>query len=967
MKRILPLLFLFFMGISMLAQQIRITGRVVSALTSESLSYVRVDLLRADSTVLKRGKTDENGRFSFETQLLKRYLVRVELLGLKTRYLEVKPDARQQEYRLGEIPMSVDATLLDEVVVKHSPRRVEIKGDTTIFNAGAYKVPEGARLEALVKLLPGVKLDGDGNITWNGKLITSLLLNGEDFFKGDQKLVLKNLPVDLIAKIKAYEKKSDYTEQTGIEDGEKKAVLDITTKKKLERSLISNIALGYGTKDRTENRLFVSRFSDRSNISAFGNVDNTTMGGMGKTYSPGINFYWNNGKKRREKGRVELLGSALFNKNSFDQQSVLSSETFLTGNSNSSFSQSYSKNTNVSQAFSANFSLKWEPDSMTYLSFHPNFSHNWGNSQGESRMANFKENPELLAGGGSPLDSIFSPNPGTAWENIGVNRNVHASLGNSIGNTFNARMTLLRRLNAKGRVVSLMFSGAYSDNESRTFSMGDIYYFGTQSSDFVNQFNNTLSENWNYKVEVSYAEPFWKHWVAELRYAYSSRYNDSDRSLYDLKRLGGSWANPFIHPVLGTLPSTADSLAMAVDLRNSQYSTYRYDDHFAEFNLQYKTDDWKLNVRFVGNPQRTRMKYNRTESQLDTIVTRSVMQVSPDLSAVYHIEKDRTLSLNYKGFSTQPPLAQMMSVVNDADPLNISMGNPALKAAWTNQFNGGYQSYDAQREFGLGVNLNYMQRNNTVSNLLVYDQHRGVRYMRPENIDGNWNANVNVWLDYGFGKDKCCSLQAQTSLGGDKSRAYVSSFSQEEQTGEEKMGLVAGGGQLHDYDEIFRKAVVSRNTTRSFFWSENLMLNYRKNWLNFSLLGDLSFNHSRSSALQQSNMYTWNFGYGFRTDLNFDFGLSISTDLKVSSRRGYSSPGMNTDEWLWNAQISHSFLKQKTATVRLNFYDILHRQSNVSRWVNAMQRSDYWHNGIYSYCMLTLEYRLNIFPEGRGK
>ena len=175
--------------------------------------------------------------------------------------------------------------------------------------------------------------------------------------------------------------------------------------------------------------------------------------------------------------------------------------------------------------------------------------------------------------------------------------------------------------------------------------------------------------------------------------------------------------------------------------------------------------------------------------------------------------------------------------------------------------------------------------------------------------------------------------------------------------------------EVHDfwyYNSIFDNADVKKNTTKTVGVNERMRLGYRKDWFNVGLSGSVNYHHSKSALQNSSNMDTWHYDYGANVHFDFDWGLSVSSDIRMSSRRGYSDASMNTNELLWNAQISHSFLKERAATISLQFYDILHNQSNVSRVVNAMSRRDSWTNAINSYCMLHFIYRLNIFSGQKG-
>lgn len=151
---------------------------------------------------------------------------------------------------------------------------------------------------------------------------------------------------------------------------------------------------------------------------------------------------------------------------------------------------------------------------------------------------------------------------------------------------------------------------------------------------------------------------------------------------------------------------------------------------------------------------------------------------------------------------------------------------------------------------------------------------------------------------------------------------------------------------------------------------ERLNLSYRKDWLDVGVQGSVNYNHSRSNLRKQNDRDTWNYSYGLHTNLKFDFGFSFSSNFRVSSRRGYPNDKMNTDEFLWNAQLAYSFLKRKAATVSLQFYDILRQQSNTSHVVSATYRSDSWNNSIHSYAMLHFIYKfrqLSGKAKGKGK
>lgn len=982
------------------AQRFVVTGTAIDSKSKAPVEYAAAVLLKPDSTVAAGSMTDEHGAFSINARQAGKFILKLSYVGYKTTYRNIELTDERDSVNVGQTLLSADGTLLGTAEVSVTAARVEQKEDTTMFNASAYRVPEGSTLEALVKQLPGVEVSDDGTIKWNGKEVKEFLVNGKDFFKGDTKIAMKNLPTDIVSKIKAYEKKSDYTEQTGIDDGEETTVLDIATKRQLDESWVSNVDIGYGTHDRYSGRLFVTRFTDNMRITAYGSANNTgdmgfggprgfnrNGGGLTANKNAGIDFTWENGKKKREAGRFEIGGNVRYNHTGTDAITTSASETFLSAGSSRSFSNSHNFSRSSSTSVNGALRVQWNPDSMTTVTFRPSFSHTDGDNSGNSRTATFNDDPYSIEGMYSPLDSIFKTPVNEALKAIAVNSNLRSSLGDSKSNSVNGTLNIVRRLNSKGRNVSLRATGGYSKSESRSFSISDIEYFnGTTAPAFKNQYSHTPERNHSYGIRVGYAEPIAKNWFAEFRYDYNYKYTKGDRSRYNLDSLAygdyasrwpqyASYGDRLGYPVIGSLPTEDEVLNAVRDLNNSQYATYKYYNHTAEVGVRYNSEAIRFNAGVDFNPEKTRMAYKRPGQNIDTLITRHVFKVSPQVRFRYRFSKTEFLDFRYNGYSSQPSMTNLLAVIDDSNPLSVSMGNPGLKPSWNNSFRLFYHGYNADRQQGMGGGVNFTQTSNSISNRNVYDETTGALYSRPENINGNWNARGHFMFNTGLGAKKLFTVTTFTSLNYDNSVGYISRMNNT------SGGTAAGGAgartempladaadgttaQKHDYDyynRIFANAAASKNTTRAFSVGENLNLAYRASWFDVGLLGTLNYQHARATLQENANMDTWDFAYGANANFMFDFGLAISTDIRMNSRRGYSDRSMNTNELLWNAQISQSFLKNKAATISIQFYDILHEQSNVSRVINATRRSDTWSNAINSYCMVHFIYKLNIF------
>ena len=968
MKKVVYLLLASFLcSLSVLAQQYTIKGSVVESPALKAVEYATVALLRPDSTLVTGVHTNEKGQFQLSVNKTGTYLLKLSFVGYQTRYHRLQTDAQHSVYDLGILPLSHDEQLLGTATVTATAAKVEQVEDTTLYNAAAYRVPEGSTLEALVKQLPGIEIEDNGTITWNGKPVKEFLINGKDFFKGQIDIALQNLPSDWISKIKAYDKQSEYTEQTGIDDGEDFPVLDIVTKRELNQTVVVNSDLAYGTDERYFAKLFASRFTDHSRVSTYGSANNVSDksfggkrkrqgGGLVDRQNAGMDFFWANGKKKKEAGKLEMGGNVNFDHNKSHLLTRSETENYLSSGTTSSFRSSFSQNESASTHVGGNFQITWNPDTMTNLRFRPTFRYGKSSNHGDSRTATFNADPFDIDGMLSPLDSLWMDPPTPALEQIAVNKSLRFNKGQREDANVGASLNLVRRLNSKGRNLSLALSGGYDHSKNVNFSISDIYYYTDRPGRYQNQYSNMPSEKWNYRVQVGYVEPLTEHWFAELRYAFSHKYTESERGRYNLEDIAleyGTWGDSLNYPAIGTLPD-ADLLAMVRDSFNSQSATYRYLDHTANFNLRYNTKSIRFTAGVNFNPERTKMAYERPGQHLDTVIVRDVLVVTPQLNFRYRIDKRNSFEFRYRGSSAQPSMTDLLAVVDNSHPLNITMGNPGLKPSWNNSFDMGYRGYQTEHQRGMSVGFRFSNTKNAISHLSVYDESTGVRYHRPQNINGNWNVRGNYGFNIGLGKEKNFTLGTNTNLVYNNAVGYISSFTSGTRTGTE---LPLSTSDYGYYEQIFDQADIQKNRTRTFGVRERLNLGYRKDWLEVGTFGTLNYSHSRSTLRKKNDRDTWDYAYGVHTNLRFDFGLSLSTDIRVNSRRGYPNAQMNTDEWWWNAQIAYSFLKKKAATVSLQWYDILQQQSNVSHMISATRRSDSWNNAIHSYGMVHFIYK----------
>lgn len=979
-KTFLSLLLLALCITTLPAQKRYVVDGIIADRQQEfCLMYAAAALLQGDNSVVRSTMTDSLGRFQLVLDKGGDFTLRMSYIGYTTQNKRIHLDNTTDTVHVGVVFLENEDQVIAAATVTATMARVQQVGDTTQFNADAYRVPEGSTLEALIDQLPGVEVSDNGTITVNGKTVKNILVKGKDFFKGDTSVAMKNLPTNIVSKVKVYDKKSDYTEQTGIDDGEEETVLDLDLKRELNQSWILNADVAYGTHERYNGRLFATRFTDLSRVTAFASANNVGDRGFGgprgfggqsgltAVKTGGIDFSWENGLKKNTAGRLELGGNVRYSHTANDLVSRTSSETFLNGRGSSSFGNSRNRSDSHSTSVNANMRFQWNPDSMTNISLRPSFTHSDSHNSSDRLSATFNADPYEISGMESPLDSVMKHNADILSTTI--NSNLRQTLGSSNSNQVGTNLNITRRLGTNGRNLNFRGSINYNKSRSSSFSISDIHYFtdGIEtSSSFLNQYTFTPSMNWNYSLRLGYVEPLGNNWFAEARYEYSYRYQDSNRSLYALNNLTeGGWNDPDNHPVIGSKPTEAELLESVRDDFNSQYAEYKYFNNNINLGVRYNSGTIRFNAGVSLNPQRTKMQYERPGQAIDTLITRHVFNVSPEVRFRYRFSRTNSLDINYRGSGSQPSMTNLLDVVDDSDPLNISMGNPGLKPSWSNSLRAEYRGYNAEHLAGMNASLNFGATTNSISTRIVYDETTGVRYSRPENISGNWNANGRFSYNFSFGPEQLMSLSTSTSVGYSENVGYVSRLGSVDYVRDLFRSFsIYAPKSTHTadyYNEIFENATSAKNKARTLDLGENLRYNWRTNYFNIGATGSINFQHARNSVQSTSNLDTWRFSYGLTASTTTPWGMEIATDIRMSSRRGYSDRTMNTNELLWNAQLSQKFLKGSPLTVSLQFYDILHQQSTVSRVLNAQMRSDTWSNAINSYIMLRLTYRLNLF------
>ena len=942
MRRLLLIVITVMLTVLSVHAQRVVSGKVIEQDTQDAVIQATASIL-AGEKVVANAVTNTDGAFRISVPNDGSFTLKITYVGFKT-YTKKFTLKDGKGYNAGTISLAPDAIMLKGATVTARASKVTLKADTFVYNATAFRTPEGSVVEELVKRLPGAEVSDDGTIKINGKEVKKILVDGKEFMVGDTKTAMKNLPTNIIDRIKAYDQKSDLARVSGIDDGEEETVLDFGIKAGMNKGVMVNADLAAGTKNRYAGRIFGGVMQNDFKVFLMTNANNTNdMGfpggggggrwgggrqGLTANKMTGVNLNYEN------TGKLKLDGSVRWNHSDGDAFSKRTSETMFSA-TNSQFGNSISQNFTRSNNWNAQMRLEWTPDSMTNIMFRPNLRFNSNDGDNGSTEASFNANPYDNKAIVNPLDQLDE------LTNILLNDRSQTNVSYSDSKNVNGMLQFNRRLSNNGRNITVQLNAGWSDGTSKQISNSLIQYYtlGVLTNDSTTRrYSITPTKNWNYSARITYSEPILPRTYLQFSYQYQYRFQKSDRGTYDFSKIdpvaawnGGyrSW-DEYLNQF-----GRITSLDPYRDDSQSRYSEYQNYIHTAEVMLRIVRNSYTFNVGVQMVPQKSHFIQDFKGIHADT--TRTVTNFAPTMDFRWKKSQTGQLRFTYRANTSQPSMSDLLDIEDNTDPLNVTRGNPGLKPSFRQNFNLFYNDYFQKHQRAVMTFVNFTTTSNSIANKITLLEGGG-RMSRPENVNGNWNANVGFMFNTAIDSAGYFNVNTFTNFG------YV-----------HNVGFVNDGKSD------------AKSVTKTTTVMERLAASYRNDWLEIELNGSVNYNRNRSELQTNNNLDTWQFSYGGMIGVTAPWGTSLTTNLNMQSRRGYYDASMNTNELIWNAQLSQSFLRGKPLTISLQLYDILHNQSTISSTVSAMMRSDTEYNAITSYGMVHVIYRLNLFGGKAGR
>ena len=938
-------------------------GHVKDSFTKVGVQGVKITLMREDSTVVDTVRVFRNGSNALKPDYAYRFTIPAEpahyiILAQHPDYEDtyinynIRYIGRNSYFdapwhymkRLSSVDKAYQGESLREVTVKGTRIKVAYKGDTIVYDASAFKLPDGSMLDALVRQLPGAVLKDDGTITVNGRKVDYLTLNGKDFFKGNNKVMLENLPYFTVQNIKVYNRNTDKNRYLGRDVEQKEYVMDVNLKKQYRTGYIGNAEVGGASSDRYMGRVFLSRFTDHAKITAFANVNN-----INETRNPENNGDWgySNAPEGKTTNRsaglnIQTDGTETMYKNTLDVSAfwndyanyqTLQRTNFLNSGNSYLLEDSHAGTRNRQLSFRNSFNLQLP----IWITSDTEFRIGDTDEDRNSRASTLNRSTEQYGDATDALDSVFAIKRPLALGKSLLNMNVNNSMYHG-SQLYLYQKFLVNKKLPWGDNLELELNGNYNKRENETYEKYRLdYVLANAPSDNRDIYRDSPTRSYNYEGRLEYSFNFRNKLTLRLYTKYTQSRTNLTEDYYRLDRLDG-WSDSRL---LGEKPSTADSLMAARSLLNSQYQTLLTRDSKAGLNLNYyrQNDSVYTYVQFHLPLIMRNEKFNYQRAYTDTCASRTKPVVDGELNMAFAWKKWKyfmNASITHR--MILPTMANIVAFDNN-DPLSVSLNNPNLKTAHAWNFNSHYQQRFNNNRFNYAVNSHFSYTANPVLNGYSYNSQTGAYIYQPQNSDYAWNASLGIGSGGAFDKKQLWTFSV---------------YAQFTYYGNQIMELPSGKTSTQ---------LLGRNEKVS--WGR-FSLYYRNGDLSTGLDGSLTFKNVgfENGARQSYHTTENNLGYSINYTIPV---IKLFVGTSFSWYRYANTAGMSTTQnnYLWNIIVNRSFLKGKKLTVSARVFDLLNSVSNYRYTSSSDYLSMITTERIGRYVMLSLSYKLSIMPKDK--
>ena len=940
------LLILFFMAApaKILGQTngISLSGDVFDLYTLKPLEGSVTDVLESgDSTVVSSrraianfngNEVDITGFYTSIPRSNKKYILRLRHDGYNPEYINIdasKFGKRQKSVRLDPVYMERKAKMLDSVNVVASKVKFYHRGDTLVYNADAFVLPEGSMLDALIEQLPGVTLNSEGVITVDGKRVDYRLLDGKEFFSRDKRLMLKNIASYTIKTIDVYNT-LDRQYSSG-RKGDEKLMMDVKLKKEYQKGYLLNAEAGYGTSGRYMGRLFGGMFTQNLRLGLIGNANN-----LNDDRRPGEKGGWtpgsvSSGKKESSLGgltysyvadenRFNVNGDVTVDYSDLRDKTSTHITNFLPGGDEYGFRFNRSRlkdlNINTSHVFYMKQKV-WDLRIIAeYQYYHDRKSSNL-------REAFFNRDVQGLDD--EAISGLYGNGTDIKPEWI-VNRTISDQQGDGHGSKAHAFALLNYDFVKYGSSIKINAEGNFQTRHNdRTESyMLNLGSNPVPARNFIRNFHEHPDHSYDVKATAEWYMPLFAglSWAEEYEYEYKAV--TATNQIFMLEQTGtmSDYSNV----------SMRENSPM---LDPNSFRSHQHDNvHKLSTSLTYDFGQNRLlTISVPVHVVDRRLDYLR--NQCDTVVSKT--SIFPEVKVwmmIHNWQKHYMLNIGYNMKSSLPGMVNFVDMTDTTDPLNIYKGNIRLSRTvshtWDFSFN---KTLKKTRQ---ELRLSYQTIVNALVRGFEYDKATGIRTYTPMNISGDncWRADWNIFAS--FGKRDRFSINNNLGYSRLTNHDYVS------EDGES----------------------MQRSRVRNLRFADKLDISYQNNGNKVTVFGNGAVNRYTGSLDSFRSFNSWDISYGVSGTVKLPYNFGLTTDFTVYMRRGYNDSALNTDNYVWNARLSYSVPRARLVFM-VDAWDILHNIKNVSYHVNTQGRTETYSTVLPRYVLFHIQWNFNKQPKSK--
>ncbi|MEM9142814.1 MAG: outer membrane beta-barrel protein [Bacteroidota bacterium] len=898
------------------AQEFSMSGKVVDSLGGMPLEAATIYAETVnDSTLVTYTISDREGNFELKGRTTHNKLrVVFSFTGYKTEFrtVEVKP-----VLVIGRVPMVEQAEALQGVDVVAEKVPIRIKKDTTEYNADSFKVRPDASVEEVLKRLPGVEVDSDGNITVNGKEVDNVLVNGQVFFSNDPKVATKSLPKDLIEKIQIVDTKTRKQQFTGEDaDGDTKTI-NLTIKEDRNKGYMGRSSLGYGTDERYQANGLLNYFNDTQRASFIGGSNNINNSGfsydeiyeMVGNGSNGSTDVWDTGilnnfgqgittssnlggsYAAREKGKYEIDANYFFAYSDSFQDERNSRENILP--EGSFFSETVSRFDGSTNANRGSANVEFDIGTNLRVSLSPNLSVNQSNSNESRESSSQDENGNLV----------------NSSDRVLLSENVQRNFGNEFD--------LIRKLDTLGGYLSFMFRNTNTESKSVDLLNNVITVYdanGAGVEERVDQRTDVDNDRERYGGQLEYRRALGSDWFLDFEYNFDRDSRHNNRRVFELDDTSG------------------DYTLFRTDL-SSDFSFTDWEQQ-PEIGLMKRGEKMNLSIN---------VSYQRNELSNRDILRESTFEKNYENMVVnssfrHQLGKNGRVRFSYRSRVDLPQVNQLQPVPNVSDPLNVVVGNPDLDPTLSHDLRFSCNNYDWKERTGYYMYSGLTIQDNTVASRITTDAELR-RTTEFTNVNGNYNGYGGLGYSKQFKRDSLYTLGF--SLGSNVNFGRQVNFS--------------NGAEL-----VAQRFDISPRASARFNFRELLEVEpgYRVTFSNtaYSLdnVNDVQF------VVQRANL---------RLTTYWPAALVWGNDLSYTYN-GNVGPGFKKDALFWNLSVGLGVLKKK-GNLKITAYDLLDQNQNVRRTSGQDFIQDVESTVLNRYFMASFSYKFDSFggkvPQNKRK